>query len=667
MTRHTFLRLLAEGAPADAYEDALRTALAAPGADADTLREEYRLALRLRDRYDARHTLLTAGEAHHASDPALPTSATEPAGGGTDTVLTAVVTRARRLLDCDLAYLSLNDPARPETRVTVMAGATTGDWKGVRIPFGTGIGGRVAESAAPLATPDYFHDRRLDHDPAVDSSARAERQRAILGVPLVHRGHVTGVLYASNRTAGPFTAQAVLRLASLAAPAAAALARARLWDDGRRALREAREAHTALRARARATARELAAHDHATDLVLRGGGLRELLHGARDFLGGCLAVVDETHTPQAWTDGTPEDRLHTMIRAADRPPASGRGSIRADGCWVTALHTGDDSPGALGALGTLVWTPDTPTGDATATDLRLLQRTAATATLLRLFARRLAAAEARAGGDLLDALLDGSDRARASLTARALRLGHRPHEPHVVLVAHAAHDRAAARRLPALSAVAAELAAARDGLATVRDGHAVLALPAADPATAGRRLAASLTLRLGTPVTVGAAGPVTDPADFPRAHREALACARALLRLDRAGESATTRDLGYTGLLLGDTATAAGFVDRTLGPLLRHDAERGTALLTTLETYFATGRSPARSADRLHVHPNTVTQRLDRIRRLLDLDLSDPDRTLDLQLALRLHRILRPAATERGDTVPPERGDTVPPGPGNRR
>jgi hypothetical protein len=637
MTRHTFLRLLADGAPALAYEDALHAALAAPGADREALREEYRLALRLRDRSDAQQAAHTAQRARHASERALLTFATElaEATGGVDTVLTSVVTRARRLLDCDLAYLSLNDAARPETHVRVMAGATTGDWRGVRIPFGTGIGGRVAESAAPLATPDYFHDARLDHDAAVDSSARAERQVAILGVPLVHRGDVTGVLYASNRSAGAFPPEAVLLLASFAAPAAAAIARARSLDERERALREARRAHTALEESARTTSRELAAHDHAMDLVLRGGGLREVVDGARAFLGGHLAVVDERGAPLAWTDGTPEDRLHTMIRAAARPHTDTARGTGADGCRVTALTT------AEGSLGALVWAPDNATGDTFAGDLRLLERTAAVATLLRRFARDLAATEAHVRGDLLDDLLSGSARAGAALDARARSLGHRPWQPHAVLVVHVP-----ARRLPLLTAATAELAAARGGLATARDGLAVLTLPSTDAAPTGRQLAGALSLRLGTPVTVGAAGPVADPGALPEAYGEALACARALLRLDRAGESATVRDLGYTGLLLGGTATAGGFVDRVLGPLLRHDAQRATDLLITLETYFATGRSPARSADLLHVHPNTVTQRLDRVRRLLDLDWSDPDRTLDLQLALRLRRVLRPADSE---------------------
>ncbi|WP_373430719.1 helix-turn-helix domain-containing protein [Streptomyces sp. B3I8] len=83
--------------------------------------------------------------------------------------------------------------------------------------------------------------------------------------------------------------------------------------------------------------------------------------------------------------------------------------------------------------------------------------------------------------------------------------------------------------------------------------------------------------------------------------------------------------------------------------------------------------APARSADRLHVHPNTVTQRLDRVRRLLDLDWSDPERTLDLQLALRLHRILRPATpgdagpSAPGDADRPVPRDADPSGPVNRR
>ncbi|MEU2982395.1 helix-turn-helix domain-containing protein [Streptomyces hirsutus] len=631
MTRHTFLRLLVEGAPAVAYEDALRVALAALGANRDELLSEYHLALLLRDRFDVQ-------QARHEAQRALLTCATElvEVTSDVDRVLTSIVTRAQQLLNCDLAYLSLNDAERSETYVRVMVGATTGDWKDVRIPFGVGIGGKVAESAAPFATPDYFRDERLYHDAAVDQSARAERQVAILGVPLVHRGHVIGVLYASNRTAGAFPPESVLLLSSFAALAAVAIERAQLLDDKEQALRDARRANAALEERTRATAREVAAHDRSMDLVLQGGGLQEVVDVARTFLGGCLAVVDELNAPIMWTDGTPEDRLHAMITAARRPRAGTGRSEHVDGCWVTVLTAGNSS------LGALVWAPEAPTEDTTAVDVRLLERTAVVAALLQLFTRSLAAAEARVRGDLLDDLLSGTARAGTALDERAQRLGYQPHRPHTVLVTHVP-----ARQLPLLSAATAEVAASRKGLSTVRDGFAVLTLPSSDAALTGRQIAGSLSLRLGTPVTVGAAGPVTDSGGLPSAYGEALACARVLLRLERAGDSATVQELGYTGLLLGGTATVSGFVDRMLGPVVRHDEQRDAELLTTLETYFATGRSPARSADHLHVHPNTVTQRLDRIKRLLDLDWSDPDKTLDLQLALRLNRVLRPHSADR--------------------
>jgi DNA-binding PucR family transcriptional regulator len=176
-------------------------------------------------------------------------------------------------------------------------------------------------------------------------------------------------------------------------------------------------------------------------------------------------------------------------------------------------------------------------------------------------------------------------------------------------------------------------------LSTVRDGVAVLVVPSDDPSLTGRQISAAMTRRLGSPVTIGAAGPLDDPADLPAAFAEASACTHALLRLDRAGASATTADLGFAGLLLSDSASAAHFVTRILGPVIRYDDERASALLETLETYFATGQSLATSARRLHVHPNTVTQRLDRVKRLLGASWNSPDQALEVQLALRLHRL----------------------------
>jgi DNA-binding PucR family transcriptional regulator len=69
------------------------------------------------------------------------------------------------------------------------------------------------------------------------------------------------------------------------------------------------------------------------------------------------------------------------------------------------------------------------------------------------------------------------------------------------------------------------------------------------------------------------------------------------------------------------------------------DARRGTGLVATLEAWFASGGHLKGTAAALHLHPNTVTQRLERIGELLGADWRDPGRALDLQLALRLARL----------------------------
>ncbi|EOD70384.1 GAF domain-containing protein [Amycolatopsis vancoresmycina DSM 44592] len=123
------------------------------------------------------------------------------------------------------------------------------------------------------------------------------------------------------------------------------------------------------------------------------------------------------------------------------------------------------------------------------------------------------------------------------------------------------------------------------------------------------------------------------------AHAEAARCVRALLALGRTGEGAAMAGLGFLGQLLGDRADLDAFVRQTLGPVLDYDERRGTELVATLRAYFANGAQLARTKDVLHVHVNTVVQRLERVASLLGEDWQAPDRALEIQLALRLHRL----------------------------
>jgi sugar diacid utilization regulator len=283
-------------------------------------------------------------------------------------------------------------------------------------------------------------------------------------------------------------------------------------------------------------------------------------------------------------------------------------------------------------LGALVLQTDAPLVDA---DLRILERAALVTALLQLFARNVADAEGRVRGDLLDDLLVRPVRHEAALRARASRLGVDLDSANV-LVAVATEDGPARQRA---FSWATTYASTRGGLAGVRPNRVLLLVPGEDAGSVARAISRDLGRVLGDPVTVGGAGPARGLDGLAAAFRDADRVLSVLLRLGRDGDGAGAAELGFVGLLLGDERDVGGFLDRTLGPLLDYDSRRGTTLVQTLEAYFGSGGGLARAAELLHVHVNTVTQRLDRIGQLLGGDWQKPDRALEIQLALRLHRL----------------------------
>ena len=78
---------------------------------------------------------------------------------GVDEVLTAIVRRARTLLARDIAYLCLNDDARGDTYMRVTDGSVSAEFQAVRLPFGAGLGGLVAQQGVPIWSAE-LSDRR---------------------------------------------------------------------------------------------------------------------------------------------------------------------------------------------------------------------------------------------------------------------------------------------------------------------------------------------------------------------------------------------------------------------------------------------------------------------------------------------------------------------------
>ena len=73
---------------------------------------------------------------------------------------------------------------------------------------------------------------------------------------------------------------------------------------------------------------------------------------------------------------------------------------------------------------------------------------------------------------------------------------------------------------------------------------------------------------------------------------------------------------------------------RLVDPLKKHDQERNSDLVHTLEVYFASGANASEAADRLLLHRNSIPYRLERVRELTGLDYRDYRARLAMQLGL---------------------------------
>ncbi|MEV5874578.1 GAF domain-containing protein [Streptomyces sp. NPDC052101] len=619
-----YLELLARDASAEAYEQPvlLTRAEGGPADRIAALEEAKLLALRVRAELEGRRR-------REAELSALFETAHDLAGlRDLDAVLQAIVQRARSLLGTDVAYLTLNDPGRADTYMRVTEGSVSARFQQLRLGMGEGLGGLVAQTTRPYVTDDYFKDARFQHTLTIDAGVRDEGLVAILGVPLMLGPHVIGVLFAADRRARVFERAQIALLGSFAALAAAAIDAANLLTETRAALAGLERANEIIRDRSAVIERASDVHDRLAELVLRGGGVHDVAAAVSEVLDGTVEFTE--------ADAAPAEALETSR-------AEGH-AVRHGSTWIAAVAAGGELLGALVLRGHPGLDP---------VDQRTLERAAMVTSLLLLARRSAAEAEQRVRGELLDDLLDARDRDPRLLRERATRLRAELDATHVVLAARLdgpaadAEEEAAARRR--LWSAASHLAATRQGLAAARDGGTVLLLPLGteDSAT---DLAGRTARQLGTavhqPVTVGASAPVTDLATHPEtvavAYAEGRRCLDALRLLGRAGDGAAAEDFGFLGLLLAGERDVAGFVDRTVGPVVSYDERRGTDLLRTLDAYFASGMSPARTKGALHVHVNTVAQRLERVGRLLGEDWQTPARALEIQLALRLHRLASP-------------------------
>jgi hypothetical protein len=186
-----------------------------------------------------------------------------------------------------------------------------------------------------------------------------------------------------------------------------------------------------------------------------------------------------------------------------------------------------------------------------------------------------------------------------------------------------------------------------NGVVALRSDELMLIVDGTHFSDASHVVSSARSLALQVAATAVGTGSV---ADDIHGLRRSLVQARQACELARrrGGGAVVSHDLtGSHDLLLAlqDQDVLDAFRESLLSPLERHDARHSADLVLTLRTFLEQGGKWQQTAEALHIHVNTLRNRLERVEELTERRLdSTPDR-VDLWLALKASSAGAHAAT----------------------
>lgn len=537
-----------------------------------------------------------------------------------DQMLPRIVDRAHELMDVDIAYLSVYEPIRDELYVRAVTGTTSPRFMGMVVPAGIGLASLAVRTRHPQWVEDYAVLTSVPHDPTIDEIVGEERIRSLLGAPLVVEDQVLGVLFAASREAHAFRPDEVALLSAFAGHAALVLHLAQL-------LKRATDATADAARRQREAEWAASLHGELTQLVVDGHDADAVVGALSEALGREVVFIDDPAGAAEPISGLPPGLREAARHAADTgrsaAPASGDIELVAP---VTVSRT------RTGFL--LVARGEEP---LTQIERRTVERSALTAALVTLRGTALAEAEERVRGEVAAEILEGPA-TRASGIRRAAARGYPVTGAWTLVVLPSAAE-ARARLLARLRARADWLVAAAPR------GVTVLAPTGEDSSRAVAETVSGQALVGAEPVVFTAAETLdAAAAKTPDTWQVAL-LVRGLGVVDGIVDAAVLAP--YSSLFGGDGERAAAFVEGMLGPVLEWDAVHGSALVDTLGALFDERWSLTGAARAVHVHVNTMKQRVHRLRELLGEGVDRPEERFRLELAVRIDRARRLVADAR--------------------
>ena len=544
-----------------------------------------------------------------------------------DDVLRRLVERAHELMGTDVTYLSEVENDAGDLRVRHSAGTVTADFRDLLVPSGYGLASKIAESREPAWVARYQQMSGTPHDARIDAAVEAEGLVSFLGVPLAVGNEVLGALFACNRFGYEYKPEEVLLLSAFADHAAAVLHTVRAFAERAAATARAEQAYRELEDHLAATKLAGEIHEELTSAVISGGTVADLVATVAQRLNRRVSALDEDGRPlQESNGGLPPRRI--LLDAIVRSQASGHAeSFGAEGRrWALVAMLGADR--VLGAI--IAEESDAPVDDV---DRRTLERAAHVAALVSYKREAAAALRAERRARWLLAILDGVEPEATSAGQQSMLSA--PVSGCAILdVRHGDAE---------MAAKLAAAAVADDGIVAHRGRSVIIAWSVRDAVEATERVRTLLASRLQEPaLTAVVCRHVESISGLGAAVEKAAADLRFLSPLGIEGTTVSSDILApYHALSSAEPEAVTRFVGGLLGGVLAWDARRGAALFDTLACYFDSGESSQVVAEKMHIHKNTVLQRMQRVHVLLDGEWGDSEFRFRVQAAVRLERLRR--------------------------
>ncbi|WMM24297.1 PucR family transcriptional regulator ligand-binding domain-containing protein [Tissierella sp. MB52-C2] len=143
-------------------------------------------------------------------------------------------------------------------------------------------------------------------------------------------------------------------------------------------------------------------------------------------------------------------------------------------------------------------------------------------------------------------------------------------------------------------------------------------------------------------ISIGIGGVANNPIEISKSYSEAKDAVDYGHKILGTNSITVFDELGIYKLLCGyeDREALRRFVHPSLLVLRDYDKDKNNELLNTLEKYLSCNLNAVKTAEELYVHYKTVLYRLNRIRELTKLDIDDRANMLEMEIGLKILRII---------------------------